>query len=298
MELAAPRRCGGCGVGAEQALCLRCRALLEPELLADLSIPHVDACVAAVAYGGPAADWLQRFKYPRPGLAALDPAPIGVMQLLAADAAGRAPGEAPALVVPVPLHPRRLGTRGFNPALLLAREVARATDAPCAPARLRRDRDTPSQTGLDRRGRKRNVAGAFSCRGRAPANVWLVDDVVTTGATLSECARVLRRAGARRIVAVCAARTPRERHLDTDPPGRADEHAGTKPDEARPMPRIKQSVTLLHRPNLDEEATPVHFAAGDALEILEEWESHYLCRRRDDPEGRLFNVRKELVDPS
>ncbi len=73
---------------------------------------------------------------------------------------------------------------------------------------LRRLRDTPSQTGLDRRERRRNVAGAFRCRRRVARVVWLVDDVVTTGATLSECARVLRRSGARRVVGLCAARTP------------------------------------------------------------------------------------------
>jgi predicted amidophosphoribosyltransferase len=72
-------------------------------------------------------------------------------------------------------------------------------------------RDTPSQTGLDRRARARNVAGAFRVRrgARIPPRVWLVDDVVTTGATLAEAARVLRRAGARQVAAICAARTLR-----------------------------------------------------------------------------------------
>ena len=74
-------------------------------------------------------------------------------------------------------------------------------------------RDTPSQTGLDRRARRANVRGAFRVRERrAPASVvWLVDDVVTTGSTLAECARTLRRAGAQRVVAICIARTPEAR---------------------------------------------------------------------------------------
>jgi predicted amidophosphoribosyltransferase len=76
------------------------------------------------------------------------------------------------------------------------------------PRLLARLRDTPSQTGLSRRARRRNVRGAFRALGPAPARVWLVDDVVTTGATLWEAARVLRRAGAREVVALCAARTP------------------------------------------------------------------------------------------
>ncbi|HEX5066782.1 MAG TPA: ComF family protein, partial [Myxococcota bacterium] len=75
---------------------------------------------------------------------------------------------------------------------------------------LTRVRDTPSQTGLGRAGRRANVRGAFrvSARSDLPACVWLVDDVVTTGATLEECARVLRAAGAQRVLALCAARTP------------------------------------------------------------------------------------------
>jgi ComF family protein len=113
-------------------------------------------------------------------------------------------------VVPVPLHPRRLRERGFNPAALLARAIARASHARFDPALLLRVRDTPSQTGQGRRARRANVRGAFRVKEgtRAPGVVWLVDDVVTTASTLEECARTLRRAGARRVVAVCVARTP------------------------------------------------------------------------------------------
>ena len=117
--------------------------------------------------------------------------------------------------MPVPLHAARLRRRGFNPAAALARDLARASAAPLAFA-LARVRDTPSQTGLGRAGRRANVRGAF--RVSAPSVfrasricarcVWLVDDVVTTGATLEECARALRAAGAVRVVALCAARTP------------------------------------------------------------------------------------------
>jgi ComF family protein len=113
-------------------------------------------------------------------------------------------------VVAVPQTPRRLRERGFNPAERLARAAARESGARCDPVALRRVRGGASQTGLDRAARRRNVAGAFRARapGAIPARVWLVDDVVTTGATLLEAARVLRRAGAREIVGVCVARTP------------------------------------------------------------------------------------------
>ena len=82
---------------------------------------------------------------------------------------------------------------------------------PLAATALRRVRDTGSQTGRGRAERRRNVRGAFAANGRAPERIWLVDDVVTTGATLEEAARALRRAGARVVIALCAARTPAPR---------------------------------------------------------------------------------------
>jgi ComF family protein len=132
-----------------------------------------------------------------------------MLAALIEEAARRAPGEPPRAVAPVPLHPRRLRARGFNPAALLARSAAREIGARVSAHSLRRVRDTPSQTGLDREKRRRNVAGAFASLTAWEGCVWLVDDVVTTGATLSECARVLRRSGARRVVGVCVARTAR-----------------------------------------------------------------------------------------
>jgi predicted amidophosphoribosyltransferase len=73
---------------------------------------------------------------------------------------------------------------------------------------LARLRDTPSQTGLSRNARRRNVAGAFVARRESPARVWLIDDVVTTGSTLDAAAKALHGAGAREVVAVCLARRP------------------------------------------------------------------------------------------
>jgi ComF family protein len=127
---------------------------------------------------------------------------------LVREAAARVPGPPPDALVPVPLHAARVRARGFAPAAILARSLARALGRPLAGA-LRRTRDTPSQTGLDRAGRRRNVASAFAvARPLRGETVWLVDDVVTTGATLGEAARVLRAAGTGRVAAVCVARTP------------------------------------------------------------------------------------------
>ena len=193
-------------------LCGRCDARL-PRLASESGagrVPALAACCAAVAYQGDAQDWIQRFKYPRRGWRGLDPAPLGVLRQLALEAARAAPGPSPERIVPVPLHPRRLRERGFNPAALLARSIASDRRCRFDAALLVRVRDTPSQTGLGRAARRANVRGAFQVRpgARAPRVVWLVDDVVTTGSTLIESARMLRHAGASHVVAICVARTP------------------------------------------------------------------------------------------
>lgn len=113
-------------------------------------------------------------------------------------ALGRLPGLKRAVLVPIPLHPARLRKRGHNQAALLSSLLAKATEVPIT-AGLIRTKNTPSQTGLDRRQRQKNVEGAFVWRGRPldGRTVLLVDDVVTTGATLNAAAIVCRAAGAR-----------------------------------------------------------------------------------------------------
>jgi ComF family protein len=113
-----------------------------------------------------------------------------------------------AILVPIPLHPRRERARGYNQSAVLAAAIAAATGARHSPA-LVRSRATRSQTRLGRGSRAGNVAGAFALavpRLRVTAPVILVDDVVTTGATLSEAARVLSAAGVAHLRALTAAR--------------------------------------------------------------------------------------------
>ena len=115
------------------------------------------------------------------------------------------------VVVPVPLHRWRLLARRFNQAAVLARLMARDTDIVMVPDLLVRTRRTATQTRLSRVERRRNVRGAFAVRrSRAPLaagrNVLLVDDVMTTGATVSACARALRAAGAARVDVTTLAR--------------------------------------------------------------------------------------------
>ncbi|GBC83043.1 hypothetical protein HRbin10_02182 [bacterium HR10] len=115
-----------------------------------------------------------------------------------------------AMVLPVPLHPRRLRERGYNQAELLAEEAARTLARPMERGVLRRILYTePHRAGMDALARARRVAGSFAVtsaeavRGRV---ILLVDDVFTSGATLNECARTLRRSGARAVYGFVLAR--------------------------------------------------------------------------------------------
>ena len=117
------------------------------------------------------------------------------------------------VIVPVPLHWTRLFLRRYNQAAVLAWSLARDGGTTVGADFLVRSRRTPSQGRLSAAGRRRNVAGAFALSRRAEIEgkrVLLVDDVLTTGATIEECARVLLRAGARQVDALTLARTVKE----------------------------------------------------------------------------------------
>jgi ComF family protein len=126
------------------------------------------------------------------------------------EAAPRAPLDAATLVVPVPLHPARERARGFNQAALLASAVVRRTDLPldgCSLARIAHSER--HRAGMDARARRESVEGAFNVTRPRLINgesVLLVDDVFTTGATASACARALLDAGARAVFVLTAAR--------------------------------------------------------------------------------------------
>ncbi|WP_419785091.1 ComF family protein [Pseudodesulfovibrio sp.] len=112
-------------------------------------------------------------------------------------------------VIPVPLHRRRLAWRGFNQSSELGRAVAKALDIPLWNHALTRTRYTQPQTTLDRNERQQNIKNAFAARNEIidGKRILLVDDVYTTGATLRECARTLRRAGATSVDVLVLART-------------------------------------------------------------------------------------------
>jgi ComF family protein len=172
------------------AVCGRC--LAQP--------PAYDATRAALAYRFPADVLVQALKFR--GELALAP-------FLGRLLAGCVSGDGVACVVPVPLSARRLRGRGYNQALEIARSVAGATGTRLSPELLERGRDTAVQMDLPLDARAKNVRGAFRCaQVIGGATVAVLDDVMTTGATLDEVAATLKRAGAARVVNWVVARTP------------------------------------------------------------------------------------------
>ena len=167
--------------------------------------PAYDGTLAALSYEFPADVLVQGLKFR--GELALAP-------LLGQMLATRLPrGTRVDYILPVPLARARLRERGFNQALEIARQVASATGCRLAPLLAERERDTAPQVDLPLDARARNVRGAFrSTALPSGAEIALVDDVMTTGATLEELAATLKRAGAARVVNWVVARTPPPAH--------------------------------------------------------------------------------------
>ncbi|MEO6690585.1 MAG: ComF family protein [Dokdonella sp.] len=215
LRLVLPPRCLLCGApGADgRDLCAGCAA----DLVAN--IPCCPRCALPLPVSAPlcgecvkrpppfAAAWVPfRYGHPLDLLEARfkfrgDLAVGRVLAELMLERAGVDKPARPAVLIPVPLHRTRLRERGYNQALELARPLARAMNIPIGHELLERAKATPPQTGLDAKARRRNLRDAFSIAAGAqlPAHVALFDDVMTTGATLRECARVLQQAGVQRI---------------------------------------------------------------------------------------------------
>jgi ComF family protein len=228
-----PPRCAACGAGlpidTKRRVCAPCLAAVEP-LYPPLCLvcgaplstagddercdhcraapPAFDSARAITRYRSGAdgssavASLLRRHKY------GLDQS-LGRALAEYLDAAPSLDADAFDVVIPVPLHRSRLRWRGFNQAALLGAALARRLNCALDVASLARVRSTTPQTARDRAQRVRNVRDAFTVRRPlrvAGRRVLLVDDVMTTGATADECARVLRAAGARRIDVLTLAR--------------------------------------------------------------------------------------------
>jgi len=156
---------------------------------------------SAVAYEGPVENAVHRFKYEGWRRLAEPLAQLLAERLVVEGVAAR-------WVVAVPLHPARMGQRGFNQADLLCRELRRRLVLGAPPGVLVRTRETPPQVGHDRRWRLSNVRDAFAWEGDGlmGESILIVDDVATTGATLDACASALRAAGSGPVTGVSVAR--------------------------------------------------------------------------------------------
>ncbi|MGH7769339.1 MAG: ComF family protein [Candidatus Binatia bacterium] len=153
----------------------------------------------------PLREVVQRFKYGRKVSLGK---PLG--RLMAIDCRGLFDERPLDVILPVPLHPKRLRWRGFNQSVVLAREIGKEWKLPVDPFVLVRSRETPPQTQLNEEERKKNMRRAFSVnptRSVEGKAVLLIDDVYTSGATVNECSRALMRGGAKEVSVLTLART-------------------------------------------------------------------------------------------
>jgi ComF family protein len=198
LDVLAPPGCAACDASCGATFCEVCGVMR-----ADTQVHELDGVfggvplVVAGEYAAPLSTAITRFKYAgRPELSrSLAPLLLSRMEQL------HLPADV--VLVPVPLHPRRLATRGYNQAALLAQELAGRCRWACEPRFLRRARETERQVGKSRTLRLTNARGAFEQRRPGPARVVLVDDVVTTGSTVRACAQALADGGAT-LVAIAA----------------------------------------------------------------------------------------------
>jgi competence protein ComFC len=216
-DLFYPQSCVGCTRRASDVLCRSCFGALpriEPPVCGRCGMPTAfevygcDACRntdfafdgarAPLRYEGVGEEVVHALKYR--GYARV------VEKVMAPLMVALLEGERYSGVVPVPLHRARLARRGFNQAEVMARAVAARIGAPLSD-KIKAVRRTRDQVELSAGERRENVAGAFEARGSLAGRILLVDDVFTTGATLSECAGVLRRAGVNEVQALTFCRT-------------------------------------------------------------------------------------------
>jgi ComF family protein len=203
LDAVAPLRCAGCDSVSDDAICAACATVIRA-----MPLPPIRRLGLGTAFAG--------FEFVEPIRAALHRGKYGgdrrALRELAAMTSIRLRGPrlfTPDAVVAVPLGPRRRRQRGYNQAEVLAEIIAEDRDVAVLDG-LARIRDTPPQSARDEATRRGNVAGAFAWTGRdlRGSYLWLVDDVLTTGATVEAAASVLGRAGASLIDVVVVAAVP------------------------------------------------------------------------------------------
>ncbi len=172
---------------------------ISPKIL--LPQVYLDGVISTFAYEGPLRDAISNFKFNER---------LDLLDYLSAELvypisyAGKFDA-----IVPIPMHSKKVRSRGFNPASMLARRVAAIVNIPMRTDLLRRVIHTQPQMSLHRRDRMENVRGVFALNGAIHGvnRILLMDDVLTTGATANECARVLKSSGVGEVIVSTVART-------------------------------------------------------------------------------------------
>jgi ComF family protein len=160
--------------------------------------PHLERTIALFRYGFPADRIIHALKYGHQ---------LAVAAWSAEKLADRIAGECHDLIIPLPLHPERLRERGFNQSAEIAKKLGAYLNLPVDLTHVLRTRATLPQADLPHKARHKNVRGAFECRTDfSGQRLLLIDDVLTTGATANECARVLKLHGAASVTVTVIAR--------------------------------------------------------------------------------------------
>jgi competence protein ComFC len=203
LDLLYPPRCGGCDRRGT-LFCDACLLAIAVPLYDREGVEGMRLLISAGAFDGPLRTAIHNFKYESDTPLAR-PLALMLSDVLARDENAELDGDPPALV-PVPLHVERRKARGYNQSELLARELSKLTGWHVVQG-LERIRETRSQVGLSAQERRQNMQDAFAWRGDAvPQRVLLIDDVCTSGATLSECATALRAVGVEEVYAATVAK--------------------------------------------------------------------------------------------
>lgn len=205
-----PLRCVCCGLPANhrtRKLCHTCNSVLtkfsydetnnllhRPDIKRHLVKPNYDMLIAATPYQAPISHWIQGLKFNQNMYFARLLAEVFLEVLSSRD-----DWEPADCIIPIPLHQQRQRERGFNQATEIATYFQRALSIPLDLRSLTRPMRTKAQSALDKSERRKNIRNAFDYQGPAYAHVILFDDVITTGSTLKEATRILKKAGVKKV---------------------------------------------------------------------------------------------------
>ena len=210
LDLFFPPRCAFCARVGVHGVCPACEKTLPRMETALREGAGFGRCAAPLRYEGVVREALLRFKF-RGARSAAEGFGAILAQCVAEELGG-----AFDVVTWAPVSKKRLRSRGYDQAYLLARSAARVWDVEPV-SMLKKVRDNPPQSGLDAAARRGNVLGVYEATNVEAiqnARILLIDDIITTGSSLSECARVLKDAGAQSVVCACLATATTEAHVE------------------------------------------------------------------------------------